>query len=106
VLHSPHTVEVPFVFGTAEAAAGLVGAGPDVAPLGRAVMARWSSFAHGGVPEAPGGVAWERYDPTGRAMMVLDVESRMARDPGGVSRAALDGLPWFEYSHPASYLHG
>lgn len=105
VLHSPHTLEVPFVFGTTDAAVGLVGSGPDIAKLGREVMARWTSFAHDGVPVAPGGVKWERYDSDGRTTMMLDLESRLARNPGGESRAALDGLPYFEYSHPASYLH-
>ena len=34
VLHSPHTLEVPFVFGTTDAAVGLVGSGPDIPRAG------------------------------------------------------------------------
>jgi para-nitrobenzyl esterase len=106
VLHSPHTLEVPFVFGTTDAAVGLVGSGPEIPRLVRDMMARWTSFAHSGVPAAPDGVKWAPYDAAERTTMVLDLESRLASNPGGAARQALDGVPYFEYSHPASYLHG
>jgi para-nitrobenzyl esterase len=105
VLHTPHTLEVPFVFGTTEAAVGLVGSGPEIPRLVRDMMARWTSFAHSGVPAAPDGVKWVPYDAAERTTMVLDLESRLASNPGGAARQALDGVPYFEYSHPASYLH-
>ena len=64
VLQSPHTLEVPFAFGTTDAAVGLVGSGPDIPKLVRETMSRWASFAHNGVPTAPGGVKWTPYDAT------------------------------------------
>jgi para-nitrobenzyl esterase len=105
VLHSPHTLEVPFAFGTTQAAVALVGSGPDIPKLGRNTMARWASFAHTGEPTAPDGVKWARYDAANRSTMMLDLESHVASNPGGDARQALDGLPYFEYSHPTSFVH-
>jgi para-nitrobenzyl esterase len=105
VLHSPHTLEVPFAFGTIETAPSLLGTGPNLAKLTRDTMARWTSFAHTGVPTAPGGAKWARYDAAGRATMMLDLESHLTNNPGGEARQALDDLPYFEYSRPASFVH-
>jgi para-nitrobenzyl esterase len=106
VLRSPHTVEVPFVFGTTEAAAALVGSGGQLPALVREVMACWTSFAHTGEPGAAGGVKWTPYEMDRRSTMMLSPESHMASDPGGEARHALVGLPYFEYSRPTSYVHG
>ncbi len=102
---SPHTLEVPFAFGTTDAAVELVGTGPEIPRLVRQTMARWVSFARHGVPSAPGGVSWPTYDRTHRSTMMLDVESHVAGNPGGEARQTLDDLPYFEYSRPASFVH-
>jgi para-nitrobenzyl esterase len=106
VLRSPHTLEVPFAFGTTDAAAALVGSGPDIPKLVRDTMSRWTSFARNGVPVAPGGVKWTPYDTTSRSTMMLDLQSHLAPNPGGEARQALDDLPYFEYSRPTSFVHG
>jgi para-nitrobenzyl esterase len=105
VLQSPHTLEVPFAFGTTEAAVALVGSGPEIPRLVRQTMARWASFAHRGVPTSPDGVKWMPYDTTQRLSMMLDVESHLESNPGAEARQALDDLPYFEYSRPASFVH-
>jgi para-nitrobenzyl esterase len=104
-LRSPHTLEVPFVFGTTDSAVALVGSGPDLLALERETMARWTSFAHHGVPEAPEGLNWTPYDTANRATMMLSLESQITSNPGGQARQALFGLPYFEYSRPVSYVH-
>ncbi|WP_180970550.1 carboxylesterase/lipase family protein [Burkholderia sp. WAC0059] len=98
VLRSPHTIEVPFVFGTIDAASGLVGRGPHLERLSRDVMGAWTAFARTGDPNTPALPSWPKYDATNRATMRLDVESRIELDPGGVARRSLDGLPPYEYS--------
>jgi para-nitrobenzyl esterase len=105
VLHSPHTLEVPFAFGTAAAAPALVGTGPHLSKLTQETMSRWTSFAHTGVPTAPDGVKWARYDGTKRLTMMLSLESHVTGNPGGEARQALDELPYFEYSRLASFVH-
>jgi para-nitrobenzyl esterase len=98
VLHSPHTIEVPFVFGTIKAATGLVGNGPQLERLSRDVMGAWTAFAHTGDPNTPALPSWPRYDATGRATMMLDLQSHVERNPGGTARSALDGFPPYEYN--------
>ena len=102
VLQSPHTVEVPFVFGTAPAAEALLGTGPDIAPLTQMMVAAWSAFAHTGNPANPHLPTWPRYEATQRNTMLLSRESTVASNPGGDRREALAGLPPFEYSMPVN----
>jgi para-nitrobenzyl esterase len=104
VLRSPHTIEVPFVFGTTAAASGLVGTGTAIPVLTRETMGRWSAFAHTGVPNVAGLPAWPRYTADGRSTMMLDVHSHVASNPGGEARMAMDGLPYYEYSMPANFM--
>ena len=103
VLEAPHTSEVPFVFGTAPAAEALVGAGPDLAPLTRMMVATWSAFAHTGDPANPALPDWPRYEAARRSTMLLSRESKVSGDPGGERRKALAGVPPYEYSMPVNY---
>lgn len=103
VLHSPHTAEVPFVFGTATTAAGLVGTGEDIAPLTRQMMATWAAFAHTGDPNNALLPHWPRFDQEHRTTMLLNRDSRVASNPGGEARAALAGLPYYQYSMPLNF---
>jgi para-nitrobenzyl esterase len=103
VLQSPHTLEVPFVFGTAPAAEALVGTGPDLAPLTAMMVATWSAFAHTGNPANPHLPAWPRYEAKQRSTMLLSRESTVASNPGGEARQALADLPPFEYNVPVNY---
>jgi para-nitrobenzyl esterase len=103
VLQSPHTSEVPFVFGTAPVAEALLGTGPDIAPLTQMMVATWSAFARTGNPANPHVPAWPRYEAANRSTMLLSRESKVASDPGGERREALNALPPFEYSMPVNY---
>ncbi len=105
VLHTPHTSEVPFVFGTAEAAATLVGTEAENIPLTKTMMATWTAFARTGNPNNPTLPHWPRYDAAQRSTMLLDVKSTVASNPGGTARAALDEVPPYEYSVPVNYQH-
>ncbi len=103
VLQSPHTLEVPFVFGTAPAAEALVGTGPDIAPLTRMMLAAWSGFAHAGSPATPLLPDWPRYQAGSLSTMLLSRDSHVAGNPDGARREALAALPPFEYSRAVTY---
>lgn len=103
VLQSPHTSEVPFVFGTAPVAQALLGTGPDIAPLTRMMVAAWSAFARTGNPANPHVPAWPRYEAATRSTMLLSRESAVASNPGGERREALSAVPPFEYNMPVNY---
>lgn len=71
-MRSPHTSEVPFVFGTAEAAAAHVGRGSDIAKMTDCMMATWASFARHGKPNNPTIPDWKPFTDIDRQMMVLN----------------------------------
>ena len=97
-IHSPHTSEVPFIFGTTDAAVAQVGTGDDLQPMTRRMMATWTAFARTGNPNNPTIPHWEPYTEQDRQTMILKMDSQLAKDPGGEARASLEGLPYYEYS--------
>ncbi len=103
---SPHTCEVPFIFGTTEAAMACVGDGPDLPAMTRKMMASWAAFARTGNPSNATLPAWEPFDRAGKRVMVLDNDCRLARDPGGPARATMDDLPHFGYGHAIPAILG
>lgn len=103
-MRSPHTGEVPFVFGTMDAAAACVGTGPDLGRLSATMMATWASFARSGDPNTPAVPHWHPYDGDRQRLMILGTEPRAERDPDAAMRAALDHLPFFGSRHPIAAL--
>jgi para-nitrobenzyl esterase len=97
-IHSPHTGEVPFIFGTTTAARAQVGEGADIVPMTQRMMATWAAFARGGDPNNETLPSWQPYTEQTRQTMALQMESELLRDPGGAARAALEDLPYYEYS--------
>ena len=57
-----------------------------------------------GNPGNPALPPWPRYESAGRSTMMLGMDNRVASDPGGEARRALDSLPVFEYSMPINYV--
>ena len=80
-LRACHTLEIPFVFNTVEAAA-ITGSDPSRLPLGKTMAGAWIAFAKTGNP------GWPAYDTTERPTMVFDLESRVENDPFGAERRA------------------
>lgn len=103
LLRTPHTAELPFVFGNVEEARAFTGEGPELPALRRRMMALWANFARTGRPQAPDLPDWPAYDAAGRATMRLGAEARLARDPGGAERLAMREVPRFEYGHPVTF---
>lgn len=103
---SPHTVEVPFVFGTVAAAAGCVGTGADLDGLSNIMMSVWATFARTGDPKVAELPEWKPYEGDGQKMMILNIESRFERDPGAGARAALQPLPMFSNRNPIPAFAG
>jgi para-nitrobenzyl esterase len=80
-----HCLELPLVFGTADAWAGApMTAGADPAQqeaLSALIRRSWLSFARGGEPA--GGLPWPRYDAR-RPTMIFDTRSGTVGDPAGI----------------------
>ena len=80
-LHSPHALEIPFVFDNTERSKAFTGGGPRAAALADKVSDAWITFARSGSPDTAKLPAWTPHDSTARATMVFDDKSRVVDDP-------------------------
>jgi para-nitrobenzyl esterase len=103
-LRTPHTLEVPFVFGSTDAAVASVGNGPEVPVLTRTLQGIWTSFARSGSPQTDAVPEWPTYRSQTKSAMMINLKSIVAQDPGGVARQAIARLPSYEYAVPLSYV--
>jgi para-nitrobenzyl esterase len=90
VLGACHALDLPFVFGNLHTPNQdrFAGTGEPVERLSRTMRHAWITFARGGAPELPGGVAWPAYDAALRRTMIFDLECRVENDPFGEERHA------------------
>lgn len=102
-LRTPHTAELPFVFGNLEAAAEFTGNGQELPAVRSRMMALWANFARNGQPQAADVPDWTPYNSSDRPTMLLGSDARLMQDPGGAERQALQQVPRFEYSHPVTF---
>jgi para-nitrobenzyl esterase len=89
-LRSPHTVEVPFVFDNIDAAGSLIARRADAHTLAATVSASWMAFARSGDPNVTGLPTWPAYSAARRDTMLINTESRVARDPEREARVAME----------------
>jgi para-nitrobenzyl esterase len=91
-LHTPHSLEVSFVFDNVAKAPTLLGTGPTLQSLANKVSGAWTAFAHTGNPTQKG-LDWKPYNAADRPTMVFDDECKMVNDPGKEARLAQLRLP-------------
>jgi para-nitrobenzyl esterase len=103
LLRTPHTAELPFMFGNLGTATEFTGNGPELPAVRRRMMALWASFARTGRPQAQDVPDWPAYDVAGRPTMLLGNDARLEPDPAGAQRRVLSEVPRFEYSHPITF---
>jgi para-nitrobenzyl esterase len=89
-LRACHALELPFVFGTLHAPFQdrFAGRGPAVEALSETMMACWLTFARSGDPTHPRAGDWIPYDPTRRATLVFDTDSKLEDAPYEEERSA------------------
>lgn len=106
VLGAAHTSEVPFVFGTLDAARALVQASPDQIQVRDRLGAIWGQFARTGNPNSgESGVAgWERYERGQRQTARIGGSWTVVGNPEAHAREALAEIPLYEYSFPVSFV--
>jgi para-nitrobenzyl esterase len=88
-LHSPHALEISFVFDNTERSRGFTGGGPRPAALADKISDAWIAFARTGCPDTSKLPVWPPYDAEQRATMVFNDESRIELDPNRERRAAM-----------------
>ena len=85
---SPHGIDIPFAFDTIDVDGwDEFIDGPERAHLlAKAIQHAWAAFAHSGDPTSPNLPTWHRFDPNGRATMILGPRSHLVHDPRGPLR--------------------
>jgi para-nitrobenzyl esterase len=91
--HSPHTIELPFVFHNVMEQPEEVGNGPELQPLADKVSGAWSAFAHTGNPSVAGTPKWLAYTANERATMIINNEWKLVNDPRHEVRLIMNSLP-------------
>lgn len=87
---SPHSVELPFVFGTTSAARGFVADSGANRALADRVQDLWVGFAGGEDPLRADGTEWPQYDSGTRDTLILDTRLRVEDDPDAGIRTVWD----------------
>ena len=92
---SSHSMEIPFVFGTADDldAIAFTGRNPAKKVLIEQVQESWTNFARTGNPSRAQ-LPWPKYDENTRATMHLGVSPSVANDPNSAERTVWNGLPF------------
>lgn len=103
VLGSPHTAEVPFIFGTLDAASALVGNSPDRFEVRDRLGEIWGSFARSGRPQSGAITEWKAYQGEERSTALIGAEWRTVGDPVKARRAAFADIAPYEYSRPVTF---
>jgi para-nitrobenzyl esterase len=90
--HSPHTIELPFVFDNPQEQPDEVGNGPDLQPLADKVSGAWTAFARTGNPNTSLTPKWPAYNTDQRATMIINDEWKVVNDPRHDVRLVMQSL--------------
>jgi para-nitrobenzyl esterase len=88
VLGSYHTLDIPFVFRTADIAESMCGNGKERYPLEDKMSAAWAAFARSGNPNTKLLPKWDPFTTDRRATMILNNECKAVDDPFREERLA------------------
>jgi para-nitrobenzyl esterase len=94
-LHTPHGLEMLFVFDNVDKAPGWLGTGSNLQPLADKVSGAWTAFAHTGDPSQTD-LQWPAYNMVNRPTMVFNNDCRAVNDPareGRLAQLRLRGTP-------------
>ncbi len=93
-LKATHALEIPFAFDNLGRSGVdmLLGEGPRPQGLADTMHAAWTAFIRNGDPNTAGVPAWAAYEPSRRATLIFDDESRLEDDPAADTRRAWEGL--------------
>lgn len=89
-LHSPHSVEIPFVFNNIRTAGQVVSKMPEAQELATKSSAAWAAFARTGNPNNNKLPKWPAYSIEARETMLFNNECRVENDPDRAQRLAIE----------------
>ncbi|WP_165694254.1 carboxylesterase family protein, partial [Pseudoroseomonas deserti] len=100
---APHTGEVPYIFGTLEAARALAGEDRAAGTVRDTVSGIWAGFARDGHPRGLATPGWQPYAGGDGWVQGIGQDWRAQGDLLATARAALGDLPPYEYSLPVTF---
>lgn len=102
LLGSPHTIELPFIFGNIHKADGLIDNNATNNQVMTDMMQAWANFARSGDPSTHA-INWPEFDTNERKTMVFDTETKVKEDPDQAVRIALNSHPPYTPGNPINY---
>lgn len=103
-VRSPHTAEIPYVFGNIEMARAFTGSSESASMQMQEAMGVWARFARTGDPNGGKLPHWTPFNLESRATMLFDAPStRLAFDPGGADRKVMARFPRFAPGSPLNF---
>jgi para-nitrobenzyl esterase len=91
-----HTMDIPLVFGTLDAAGSQTGSAADARAVSRAMQDSFVAFAATGDPNHPGLPHWPAYELRRRSTMIFDVEASVEEDPRAWQRELFARVPYIQ----------
>jgi para-nitrobenzyl esterase len=91
-----HTMDIPLVFGTLDAAGSQTGSAADARAVSRAMQDSFVAFAATGDPNHPGLPHWPAYELKRRSTMIFDVEASVEEDPRAWQRELFARVPYIQ----------
>jgi para-nitrobenzyl esterase len=91
-MHSPHAIEIPFVFDNTELSARYTGGGARPAALADKMSDAWIAFARSANPNTPKWPTWTPYQASQRATLVINDTTQIVDDPTRERRIAMQEL--------------
>jgi para-nitrobenzyl esterase len=105
VLGAPHAVDIPFAFGTVDAAGAMVGPGTAPRETSLNMMAAFVNFARSGDPNGDRLPAWRPYDRQTRTTMLINARCEAVSDYRGAARLAVADLRIDPFNRAALYRY-
>lgn len=93
---APHTIDIPLVFGTLEAAGAQTGVSQAARHVSDLMQASFASLAKTGFPEHDALGAWPAYELDQRLTMIFDEQPYVQADPRGQERALFATVPYIQ----------
>lgn len=93
---SPHTLDIPLVFGTIDAPGSIAGTGTDSRAASEAMMSAFIQFAVTGDPNNARLPRWPMYRLLDRSTMIFDSRSRVENDPRREQRELFARVPYIQ----------
>ncbi len=105
VLGAPHAVDIPFAFGTVDAAGAMVGPGDGPRETALNMMTAFVNFARHGDPNNDRMPQWQPYDADSRTTMRIDATCEVMNDFRAAADAQIDTLEIDPFNRASLYRY-